>query len=204
LLLRPIQILPRDDQNVDALFNLGPFQTLLLSVGIGTQLDAAGVIVEEAITAILEGPAAAPGAVFLFQEFNVFFLRVIFSVVGCNARFAIFKPAAGHQGRPPIRLGKRKSGDLFGLRSLVDLRDLFCFGEEETQLKISSFRITSSAWALQAFIRPVHCIGSRAFSSSVAPAACVSVSIICSSRCFAAWSISARCGYSFPLRSRWL
>ena len=118
---------------------------MLLSVGIGTQLDAAGVIVEEAITAILEGPAAAPGAVFLFQEFNVFFLRVIFSVVGRNALFAIFKPAAGCQGRPPIRLGKRKSGDLFGLRSLVDLRDLLRLSGEKTQLKINSFRITSSA-----------------------------------------------------------
>ena len=130
---------------MDALFKLGPFQTLLLSVGIGTQLDAAGVIVEEAITAILKRPAPATGAVLLFQECNALFLRVIFSVLGRNALFAMFKPAAGCQGRPPIRLGKRRSGDLFGLRSLVDLRDLFCFGEEETQLKISSFRITSSA-----------------------------------------------------------
>ncbi|OUN71621.1 hypothetical protein B5G12_09820 [Faecalibacterium sp. An58] len=129
-----IQILPRGDQDVDALFNLGPFQTMLLSFGIGTQLDAAGIVVEEAITAILKRPAPAPGAVFLFQEFNVFFLRVIFSVVGRNALFAIFKPAAGCQGRPPIRLGKRKSGDLFGLRSLVNLRDLLRLGGEETQL----------------------------------------------------------------------
>src|SRR5699024_9182414 len=120
------------------------------------------------------------------------FGAVMFSIVGRNTFFSVCKPAAGGQGRPPIRLGKRKSGDLFGLRSLVDLCDLFCFGEEKTQLKISSFRITSSAWAFQAFIRPVHCIGSRAFRSSVAPAACVSTGIICSRRCFAAWSISAR------------
>src|SRR5699024_8316131 len=160
--------------------------------------------VEEAITAILKRPALATSTVFLLQKGGSLFGAVMFSIVGRNTFFSVRKPAAGCQRCSPIRLGKRKSGDLFGLRSLVDLRDLFCFGEEETQLKISSFRITSSAWALQAFIRPVHCIGSRAFSSSVAPAACVSVSIICSSRCFAAWSISARCGYSFPLRSRWL
>ena len=107
---------------------------MLLSVGIGTQLDAAGVVVQKATAAILKRPALASGAVFLFQEFNVFFLRVIFSVVGRNALFAIFKPAAGCQGRPPIRLGKRKSGDLFGLRSLVDLCDLLRLGGEETQL----------------------------------------------------------------------
>ena len=130
---------------MDALFNLGPFQTLLLSVGIGTQLDAAGIIVQKAIATILEGPAAAPGAVFLLQKGGSLFGAVMFSIVGRNTFFSVRKPAAGCQGRPPIRLGKRESGDLFGLRSLVDLRDLFCFGEEETQLKISSFRITSSA-----------------------------------------------------------
>ncbi|OUN68506.1 hypothetical protein B5G12_12595, partial [Faecalibacterium sp. An58] len=133
-LLRLVPILPRGDQDVDALFYLRPFQTLLLSVGIGTQLDAAGIVVEEAITAILKRPAAATGAVFLFQEFNALFLRVISSVVGRNTRFAVFKPAAGGQGRPPIRLGKRKSGDLFGLRSLVDLFDLLRLGGEKTQL----------------------------------------------------------------------
>ena len=119
---------------MDALFNLGPFQTLLLSVGIGTQLDAAGIVVEEAITAILKRPAPATGAVFLFQEFNALFLRVIFSVVGRNALLATFKSAAGCQSRSPIRLGKRKSGDLFGLRSLVDLFNLLRLGGEETQL----------------------------------------------------------------------
>ena len=134
LLLRPVQILPRGNQDVDALFNLGPFQTLLLPVGIRAQLDAAGIIVQKAVATILKRPAAAPGAVLLFQEFNALFLRVIFSVVGRNALFAMFKSAAGGQGRPPIRLRKRKSGDLFGLRSLVDLCDLLRLSGEKTQL----------------------------------------------------------------------
>ena len=47
---------------------------------------------------------------------------------------------------------------------------------------ISSASRISSAWALQVFIRPTHCIGSAAFSASVAPAASASWGIICSSR----------------------
>ena len=137
--------MPRGDQDVDALFNLGPFQTLLLSVGIGTQFDAAGIIVQKAIATILKRPAPATSTVFLLQKGGSLFGAVMFSIVGRNTFFSVRKPAAGCQRCSPIRLGKRKSGDLFGLRSLVDLRALFCFGEEETQLKISSFRITSSA-----------------------------------------------------------
>ena len=129
-----VQILPCGDQDVDALFYLRPFQTLLLSVGIGTQLDAAGIVVEEAITAILKRPAPATSTVFLLQKGGSLFGAVIFSIISNNSRFAIFKPAAGCQRRPPICLGKRKSGDFFSLRSLVDLCDLLRLGGEKTQL----------------------------------------------------------------------
>ena len=47
-------------------------------------------------------------------------------------------------------------------------------------------------------------IGSRAFSSSVAPADSASWGIICSRRLFAVSSISMRCGYSFSVSSSWL
>src|SRR5699024_3905969 len=137
-----VPILPRGNQDVDALFYLGPFQTLLLSFGIGTQLDTAGIVVEEAIAAILKRPAPATSTVFLLQKGGSLFGAVMFSIVGRNTFFSVRKPAAGCQGRPPIRLGKRKSGDFFSLRSLVDLCDLLRLGGEETQLKISSFRIT--------------------------------------------------------------
>ncbi len=129
-----VQILPCGDQDVDALFYLRPFQTLLLSFGIGTQLDAAGIVVEEAITAILKRPALATSTVFLLQKGGSLFGAVMFSIVGRNTFFSVRKPAAGCQRCSPIRLGKRKSGDLFGLRSLVNLRDLLRLGGEETQL----------------------------------------------------------------------
>src|SRR5699024_8489539 len=92
-----VQILPRGDQDVAARFNLGPFQTLLLSVGIGTQLDAAGIVVEEAITAILKRPAPATSTVFLLQKGGSLFGAVMFSIVGRNTFFSVRKPAAGCQ-----------------------------------------------------------------------------------------------------------
>src|SRR5699024_12638934 len=95
LLVRPVQILPRGNQDVDALVNLGPFQNLLTVVGVFSELDAPGVIVQKAVAAVLKRPAAAPGAVFLFQKFNALFLRVISSVVGRNTFFSVRKPAAG-------------------------------------------------------------------------------------------------------------
>lgn len=54
----------------------------------------------------------------------------------------------------------------------------------------------------QRSIRPVHRRGSRAFSSSVAPASSASRGISCSSRFCAAVSISIRCAWSFPVSSR--
>ena len=132
--LRFVQILPHGDQNVDALFDLGPFQELFMVAGVFPELDASGVVVQKAAAAILKCPAAAPGTVLFFQEFDALFLRVVFGVVGRDAYFAVLEAAAGCQSRSPIRLGKRKSGDFFSLRSLVDLCDLLRLGEEETQL----------------------------------------------------------------------
>ena len=102
--------------------------------GVFPELDAAGVVVQKAAAAVLEVPAPTAGTVLLFQKCNALFLRVVFGIIGRDALFATFKPAAGCQRRPPIRLGKRKSGDLFGLRSLVDLCDLLRLGGEKTQL----------------------------------------------------------------------
>src|SRR5699024_1660221 len=176
--------------------------TLLLSVGIGTQLDAAGIVVEEAITAILKRPAPTTSTVFLLQKGGSLFGAVIFSIVGRNTFFSVRKPAAGCQRCSPIRLGKRKSGDLFGLRSPVDLFNLLRLGGEETQLKISSFRITSSACIFRAFMCCTQAICCTVLSGA---GFCFSSSSICrSKRSFAVRSISARCGYSFPLSSRWL
>ena len=56
-------------------------------------------------------------------------------------------------------------------------------------------RIISSACAFSVFISPTHFIGSLAFSASVTPADFISSGIICSSRLFAASSISRRWGY---------
>ena len=134
LLLRFVQILPHGDQNMDALFDLGPFQELFMVAGVFPELDASGVVVQKTVAAILKRPTATAGTVLLFQKFHALFLRVVFGVVGRNARFATFKPAAGCQRCPPIRLGKRKSGDFFSLRSLVDLHDLLRLGGEKTQL----------------------------------------------------------------------
>ena len=133
-LLRLVQILPRGDQNVDALFDLGPFQELLTVAGVFSEFDAPGVVIQKADAAVLEIPALAPGAVLFFQKLDALFLRVIFSVVGCDARFAVLEAAAGCQRRPPIRLGKIKGGDFFSLRLLVDLCYLLRLSGEETQL----------------------------------------------------------------------
>src|SRR5699024_7753513 len=102
----------------------GPFQELLMVADVFPELDALGIVVQKAAAAILKRPTATAGTVLLFQEFHALFLRVIFGIVSCNTPLAIFKPTAGCQRRPPIRLGKRKSGDFFSLRSLVDLCDL--------------------------------------------------------------------------------
>ena len=103
---------------MDALFDLGPFQELFMVAGVFPELDASGVVVQKAVVAILKRPAPAAGAVLFFQKCNALFLRVVFGVVGRDAYFAVLEAAAGCQGRPPICLGKRKSGDFFSLRSV--------------------------------------------------------------------------------------
>src|SRR5699024_8800249 len=117
---------------------------------------------------------------------------------GRNPLFALGKAAAAGQGQSDIFTRKRKSGDFVGLRSSVDLFDLLRFTGEETQLLMSSAIRISSACALQVFINPTHCIGSRAFSSSVAPASFASWGIICSSLWCAVSSTSCRCGNRLP------
>ena len=102
--------------------------------GVFPELDAPDVVVQKAAAAILKRPAPATSAILLFQEFNALFLRVIFGIISSNARFTVLETAAGCQRRPPIRLGKRKGGDFFSLRLLVDLRYLFRLGGEEAQL----------------------------------------------------------------------
>ena len=122
------------------------------------------------MAAIQESPGLPSDTVLVFQELGPFFGGVVLLEEGRNPLFAMGKAAAAGQGQCDIFPGKRKSGDFFGLRSPVDLFDLLRFTGKETQLLMSSAIRISSACALQVFINPTHCIGSRAFSSSVAPA----------------------------------
>ena len=169
-LARLVQILTSSNQHTDPLCRIRPGKPLLLSLGVGAQLDAAGIVFQETVAAIQESPALATDAVFLFEELGPFFGGVVFLKISRNPLFALGKAAAAGQGQRNVLTGKRKSGDFFGLRSSVDLFDLLRFTGEETQLLMSSAIRISSACALQVFIRPTHFIGSRAFSSSVAPA----------------------------------
>ena len=124
---------------------------------------------------------------------------------GCNHALSLAVCiAAQTQHMVNIRLGKRKSRGCFHILCFIYDSDLFVFGEEETQLLISSAIRISSAWALQVFIRPTHFMGALAFSCSVAPASFASWGISCSRRLCAVSSISSRCGYSFSLISSWL
>ena len=79
----------------------------------------------------------------------------------------------------------------------------FCFQRVIGQLYTNSFRMISSACALQLFISPTHVNGSLAFSASVTPADCISTGIICSSLRCAVSSISRRCGNSVSDRIIW-
>ena len=105
---------------MDALFHLGPFQPLLLPGGIGTQLDAFGIIIQKAVAPVQERPAPATGTVLFFQELGSLLGRVFFLEVGRDPLFAVGKAAATGQRQRNILAGKRKSGDFFGLRSPVD------------------------------------------------------------------------------------
>ena len=69
---------------------------------------------------------------------------------------------------------------------------------------INSTNIISSACDFSVFISPTQRMGSRAFSSSVTPAASIMRGSIASIRSRAARSISNRCGYSFSLKIKLL
>ena len=169
-LARLVQILAGGNQNPDPLCRIRPGKPLLLPLGIRAQLDAAGIVFQETVAAIQESPGLPSDAVLVFQKLGPFFGGVVFFKISRNPLFALGKAAAAGHGQRNIFPRKRKSGDFFGLRSSVDLFDLLRFTGEKTQLLMSSAIRISSACALQVFIRPTHCIGSRAFSSSVAPA----------------------------------
>ena len=62
----------------------------------------------------------------------------------------------------------------------------------------------SSTCAFSVFISPTQRMGSRAFNSSVTPAASIMRGSMASIRSRAARSISNRCGYSFSLKIKLL
>ena len=120
LLSRLVQIPARGNQDVDALFHLGPAKPLFLPFRVRTKLDASGIVFEEAVAAVQERPASATSAVFFFQELGPLFGRVFFLEEGHNPLFTVGKAAATGQRQRNILAGKRKGGDFFGLRPPVD------------------------------------------------------------------------------------
>ena len=67
-----------------------------------------------------------------------------------------------------------------------------------------SVMTVSSICAFSVFISPTQRMGSRAFNSSVMPAASIMRGSMASIRSRAARSISNRCGYSFSLKIKLL